>query len=159
MVSNPGSAPPSQIIKTTQTVEQKAHKDHEVGPLAAIELADEVGAEEGDGVGQDADCDGKDERGATGGLEFEQFDEAADAEDVEHGQGAEEDTRKHQEHPLASSVEVGLLHGVQLTAIGCHPEEDSGSQNPEDSLLNSQFLILNSAHPPAEQKEMEERWY
>ena len=73
-------------------VQQQSHEDHEVRPLAAVKLADEIGAEEGQGIGQDADRDGKDERSAACGLELEELDKATDAEDVEHCEGAEEET-------------------------------------------------------------------
>ena len=109
-------------------VEQESDKDHEVGAPPAVELADEVGAKEGDRVGKDTDRDSKDQREPTRGFSLEKFDESADAENVEHRQGTEKDAGEDQEHSLASRLEVRGFNWVQLVGARFHGDEDTGSQ-------------------------------
>ena len=99
-------------------IEQKTDEDHEIGPPAAVELADEIGAEKGQRVRQDPDGDGEDEGRPATGRQLAELDEPADAEDVEHGQGAEEEPGEDQEHPLAPCVEHRGLDGVEVVIVG-----------------------------------------
>ncbi len=100
-------------------VEQETDEDHEICSPTAIELADEIGAEKGQRVGQDADGDGENQVRAITGHHLAELDEAADAEDVKHGQSAEKEAGEDQEHTLAPSVKNRSLDGVEL-AFGCH---------------------------------------
>ena len=109
-------------------VEQKTHEDHEIRPSPAVEFADEIGAQKGDGVGQNADGDGKDQRSAARCFELEEFDEAADAQDIEHRQSTKEDAGEDQKNPLPPCVQVGGLDGVKFLFRQIHFDEHSGFQ-------------------------------
>ena len=58
-------------------------------------------------------------------VSLAELDEAADAEDVEHRQGAEKQPGEDQEHTLAPRVENRSLDGVEIVFVGHLTDEDS----------------------------------
>ena len=71
-------------------IQSQADADQKIGPGPAVQLTDQVGAEKGQRIGQDADRQ----------RHRAKLDEAGDADDIEQGHGAEEGTREHQEDPF-----------------------------------------------------------
>ena len=82
------------------SVQQQSHPDQLVGSGFPPQLADQIGAEEGDRVGQGTNSDHHRPR-----TDLPQLEKSRQTENVEHSQGSEEQPCEQQEHPVAARLE------------------------------------------------------
>jgi len=92
------------------------------GAAPAIELADQVGAQEGQRIRQDAD----------GELQGADVNEARDADDVEHRHRADEDAGQHQKDPLAPLVQPRIDVVVRKDH---EPERKAGARRASNGVV------------------------
>ena len=110
-------------------VQTQADPDHEAGAAPAVDLADEVGAQEGDRVGQDADSQRHRNLHAPD-LEAE-VDEARYAEDVQHRHRAEDEAGQGQvvdgpADPSTGPSRIG--RGQPVTGGSVHRRRPAGAR-------------------------------
>ncbi len=130
----PGQRAPDPQDEHDPKVQAESHPHDLVGAMAAVELRDEVGAQERDRIRQDADRERHGDGEARAGHLEAEIDEARDAEDVEHRQRSQEQPRQHQKHELTPFVHCRLIEPGQPFEV---------------VLLRWKGLSVLSAHDPA----------